>query len=54
MRTCSNFSQIKKGRKFQAIEPKPRFLEVEEKKHSENNKKEKKKIGYKRFKNFIK
>ena len=43
MRTFSNFSQTKKGRKFQAIEPKRRFLEVEEENHSENNKKEKKK-----------
>ena len=39
MRTCSNLSQAKKGRKFHAIEPKRRFLEVEEEKHLENNKK---------------
>ena len=43
MRTCSNFSQTKKGRKFQAIEPKRRFLEEEKENHLKNNKKKKRK-----------
>ena len=42
MRTCSNLSQTKKGRKFHAIEPKRRFLEEKEN-DLENNKKKKKK-----------
>ena len=43
MRTCSNLSQTKKGRKFQAIYPKRRYIQIEEEKSLENNKKEKNK-----------
>ena len=57
MRTCSNLSQTKKGRKFQAIVPKRKFLEEDEENHLENNKKKKRKKEkreYNRFKKFIK
>ena len=55
MRINSNLTQTKKERIFSAKEPKRRCIRVKEEKLLEDNKEEKKKkIGYKKFKNFIK